>query len=198
MPATPPSALPAAAFAISTARLRLALVSEDDAADYFPLMGDARLTRFLAWAPHPEPGQTRTVLASLVAARAADRGIHWAVRSQDGVLVGLVSLIDLRLRHLRWRLDRAELAYWIAPDHQGRGLATEAAGAVVRFGLRQLGLHKIIVAHAVGNGPSGGVARRLGFRSVGRFREAFEKDGEWHDLHYHELLSSELSDEDAR
>ena len=191
MPARPVSGLSQAECALRTSRLKLDLVSPDDADVYHPLMADGALTRFLAWAPHADVAQTRRVLCSLAAARDADRGVHWAIRTAGGTLTGLVSLIDLRYRHLTWRLERAELAYWIRPDEQGQGYATEAGRAVLDFAFSHVGLHKVLVAHATGNGASAAVAQRLGFSEVGTYRQAFEKDGIWHDLLYYERLASE-------
>lgn len=191
MSARPVSSLSEAECALRTSRLALDLVRPDDADAYHPLMADGELTRFLAWAPHADVAQTRDVLCSLAAARDADRGLHWAVRTANGTLAGLVSLIDLRYRHLTWRLDRAELAYWIRPDEQGQGYATEASRAVLDFAFSQVGLHKVLVAHATTNSASAAVARRLGFSAVGTHRQAFEKDGTWHDLLYYERIASE-------
>lgn len=191
MTALPVSGFESDAFTRRTARLVLSLVEETDAESYHPLMADGRLTRHLAWAPHADVHQTTAVLRSLVAARKADRGVHWAVRTQDGELAGLVSLIDLRYRHLTWRLDRGELAYWIRPECQGRGFATEASEAVVEMGFTLVRLHKLLVAHAVGNPASGAVARRLGFSLVGTYQDAFKKDDTWHDLVYYERRAEE-------
>lgn len=191
MPATPVSALAPADCARETDRLTLRLVELGDAAAYHPLMADDRLTPHLAWAPHRDAAQTEAVLRSLVEARGADRGIHWAVRMHDGTLIGLVSLIDLRYRHLTWRLDRAELAYWVRPGSQGKGYATEASRAVVDMGFSLIGLHKVLVAHAADNPASGAVARRLGFTPVGTYRDAFQKDDTWHDLVYYERRAEE-------
>lgn len=175
-----------------TARLELRSVRMEDVDGLWPLVSDARLTPFLAWEPHQSKNETEQMVGALIAAQQAGKGFHWTVCHGEHV-VGLVSLIDVRRAHRSWILDRAELAYWIGPANHGHGFATEASKAVVQYGFRLLGLHKIIVYHAADNPSSGAVVRKLGFRFVGNEREAFCKNGRWHDLQHYEMLASEFN-----
>lgn len=61
-----------------------------------------------------------------------------------------------------WRLGQA---YW------GRGFATEAARAALRFGLEERGLPQVLSIHQVGNDASARIMQRLGMRPV---REAID------------------------
>lgn len=65
-----------------------------------------------------------------------------------------------------------ELGYWIARRYWGLGFATEAAGAVMRIA-RAAGLRNIGCSHFLDNPASGKVARKLGFRPVGRPRQRY-------------------------
>ncbi|MFE6101486.1 GNAT family N-acetyltransferase [Streptomyces laurentii] len=56
-----------------------------------------------------------------------------------------------------WRLGRA---------HWGRGLATEAAAAAVRFGFEERGLERIVSIAQVGNDASERIMTKLGMRPV--------------------------------
>ncbi|MFN3766889.1 MAG: GNAT family N-acetyltransferase [Ectopseudomonas guguanensis] len=64
------------------------------------------------------------------------------------------------------------IGYWIRQDQQGQGLASEAARAIIIFGLRDLGLKRMEIVVAVGNQPSQRLAERLGatFEGVSRDR----------------------------
>lgn len=175
---------------LKTQRLDLRALVKEDAGELYSLMSDARLTTFLAWEPHQCVEETINMIQSLGDAQQAGKGFHWAV-TVDQNIIGLVSLIDIRRQHRSWVLNRAELAYWVALKHQGKGYATEAAAVVVGFGFRRLGLHKIIVFHAVTNPQSGRVIQKLGFRFVGEEQEFFFKNGKWHNLRLFEMLVSE-------
>jgi ribosomal-protein-alanine N-acetyltransferase len=178
-------------FHICTPRLTLRPPSESDAAELFPLVSDARLTKFLAWEPHRAIEETREMLKSLIQSQQSGAGYHWMVLA-NGRLVGLVSLIDVRRSHRTWTLDRAELAYWVGCPFQGLGYATEAARAVVEYGLQALRLHKIRVYHASDNPTSGRTVEKLGFRFVGEEIDAFCKEQEWHSLKHFEMLATDL------
>lgn len=179
-----------AACTLTTARLSLTPIAETDAEGLWPHVSNAAITDFLAWRPHTDIRETRAMIAALRQARMDDRGIHWCVRHQ-GRIQGLLSLIDVRRSHREWALERAELAYWITPQAQRQGLACEAGRAVLAFGFGPMALHKIIVAHASANLPSGRVAVRLGFAHVGHEREAFRKAQVWYDMEHYELLADD-------
>lgn len=66
----------------------------------------------------------------------------------------------------------AELGYWIAREHWGRGYATEAAGAVLRIA-RTLGHRRVVAGHFADNPASGKVLRKLGFAPTGRAASRF-------------------------
>ncbi len=68
--------------------------------------------------------------------------------------------------------DDAELGYWIARDHWGRGYATEAGRAVVELAFDGLRLPALTAGHFTDNPASGTVLRKLGFRATGEIRAA--------------------------
>ncbi|HTF03195.1 MAG TPA: GNAT family protein, partial [Bacteroidia bacterium] len=86
---------------------------------------------------------------------------------------------------------KAELAYWIGPEYQGKGYMTEAGGKVLDFAFRKLGLHKIYVGFHEGNKGSKGLIERLKFRYSHTEKEAFSKNNQWVDVPYYEMLEKE-------
>jgi len=90
----------------------------------------------------------------------------WAIK-QHGDFTGAISLDGIGA-------DKAEIGYWMAPGFRGQGLLTEAARAVVSFGLADspdgLGLTRIEWRAYAGNVASARVARRLGFHFEGVLR----------------------------
>lgn len=59
-----------------------------------------------------------------------------------------------------------ELGYWVARDHWGRGLATEAATALIDIA-RTLGLKRLEGSHFTDNPASSRVLEKLGFEATG-------------------------------
>jgi RimJ/RimL family protein N-acetyltransferase len=60
-----------------------------------------------------------------------------------------------------------ELGYEVAPPYRGRGYATEAAGALVRWALAQPEVSRVIAATDADNPASIRVLERVGFRRAG-------------------------------
>jgi RimJ/RimL family protein N-acetyltransferase len=66
--------------------------------------------------------------------------------------------------HARIGEGAREIGYWIAKDHTGRGLATEAAGALTKIGFNHMRLRRMEIHCDPSNESSAGVARHLGFQ----------------------------------
>jgi RimJ/RimL family protein N-acetyltransferase len=85
----------------------------------------------------------------------------------------------------------ADIGYELAPDHWGRGYATEAARAMVEFGFTQLRVHRIWSWCVADNVGSARVLTKLGMRLEGRLRENEYYKGRWWDT----LMFGMLEDE---
>jgi ribosomal-protein-alanine N-acetyltransferase len=175
-------------FDINSERLFLRQPEPEDVNELFLLMSDSGLTRFLTWEPHTNIETTKAVIQNLIEAQKNEKGYHWCILFNNNI-IGLVSLIDVRRKIRTWTLNRAELSYWIGTRYKGKGYATEASRAVTEFGLLNLGLHKIIVAHASANIESEKICRKLGFHKYAHEHDAFQKNEEWHDLIWYELIN---------
>ena len=114
--------------------------------------------------------------------------IDWAVRDPETrSLAGRVGL--LRFRDYP---KSAEIAYAVHPGFRRRGVAREAVARCVRYGVDQLGLHRVELFHAVGNRASCAVAASSGFAYEGLEREAMDHgDGVLHDAHLHARLATD-------
>jgi RimJ/RimL family protein N-acetyltransferase len=101
-----------------------------------------------------------------------DRAITLKASSQLIGVCGFVPLLDAFSRLPFFRgvgpegLNSTEFGlYWaVAPAHQRRGYATEAARALVDYGFGQLRLNRIVATTRYENVASIGVMRRLGMR----------------------------------
>lgn len=175
---------------LHTSRLTLVPLAEEHAPLLFPLMRDERISTYLAWAPHAELDETARVVGALIAAQNRGAGYHWTIL-EGGEVRGLISLIDVQRTHRLWTLNRAEIAYWIDPATQGRGIATEAARAVVACAFEMLGMNRLKISHTSANPASGRIPQKLGFRFIGSEREFFQKNGQWFDMNHYEMLAEE-------
>ena len=72
--------------------------------------------------------------------------------------------------------EAVEIGYTIYPQYRRRGYATEAAQALITWAREQHGIRRFLFSISPDNEPSLAIARRLGFREVGRHLD--EEDGE--------------------
>ena len=176
-------------YEIITERLVLRPPCMDDVIRLYHLMSDSRLTHFLTWEPHANIETTKVVISSLLDSQLHDKGYHWCIL-HNNLIIGLASLIDVRRKIRTWTLNRAELSYWIGSRYQGNGFATESSKGIIDFGFNKLGLHKIIVGHALENVESKSICNNLNFIQFAIEHDGYQKNNLWHDLIWYELIKS--------
>jgi ribosomal-protein-alanine N-acetyltransferase len=101
-------------------------------------------------------------------------------------MIGTVGLLRFDFEH-----RRAEVGYEIARRWWGRGLAPEAAGAVVRHGFTVLGLHRIEAGVLPGNRASVRVLEKLGFLEEGTRRDYLYMKGRFETFRWFSRLASD-------
>jgi RimJ/RimL family protein N-acetyltransferase len=104
---------------------------------------------------------------------ASDLRYSWAVADPfTGELLGEVGLKELDLA-----AGTAEAACWTHPAGRGRGVASRALGAALRFGFGAIGLERVVYKHFESNKASARVAEKCGFRQLDRIEQATMGDG---------------------
>lgn len=98
---------------------------------------------------------------------------------------------DVSLAPINERRGWANLGYWIHPERQGEGSATEAARLMVSHGFRDLRLHRISAAIVAGNEASKRVVEKLGFVHEGTKRDDAFLDGSYVDREIYAVLREE-------
>src|SRR5262245_44417418 len=142
---------------IHTSRLRVRPYRENDLDALHALWTDPQVRRYLWDDRVIERTLAAEVMRGSIASTAAEGFGHWAVCPTGGD--ALIGFCGLR------RLDDGpdvELLYGLAPAYWHRGLATEAARAMLRFGFGQLGFARIFALTDAPNTASVAVMQRLG------------------------------------
>jgi RimJ/RimL family protein N-acetyltransferase len=151
---------------IETRRLLLRPFVAADAAVVEGYAGRWEIARMTTRIAHPYPkGAAEAWIAGHAAAREEGSEYTFAVTLQgQDQPIGAVSL------H-RSGPGALELGYWLAPEHWGKGLATEAAQAMVVYGFEKLGAEALTSGHFEDNPASGRVLEKAGFRTTGIDRQ---------------------------
>ncbi|MGE0400627.1 MAG: GNAT family N-acetyltransferase [Kofleriaceae bacterium] len=178
---------------LATKRLALRPYTLDDVERLWPHVSDPRLMPQMSWNAHASKDETRAFVEGSIKGIAENTGIVWSIES-GGELAGAIGLHGIKFQLSAWRVDRAELGYWVGIPFQRRGFGMEAATEVIRFGFETLGLHKITVGCLAQNEGSRKIIERLGFRFVGRHEDDVWRDGAWHTHLRYEMLASSYGD----
>lgn len=175
-------------YPIRTDRLLLRPVTVDELDDVFAFQSRPDVVRWMFGAGPRTREESRVSVLAMTGEdvlRAENDCLTLAVVTEAGV-VGTVELV--------WRSQQdgtGELGYVFHPDHGGRGLATEAATALLDWGFAEFGLHRIYARCHAGNERSIALMTRLGLRPEARHVESYRFDGAWADQLVFAVLARE-------
>ena len=140
---------------LTTERLRLDELTDDDLDDVAAMLGDPEVMRFYP-APLDRAGARRWITRNRE--RYAELGFGlWAVRTHDGEFLGDCGLT---VQHVGGR-DEVEVGYHLRTAAQGHGYASEAARACVQLAHAR-GIERVTAIVDAENVPSQRVALAAG------------------------------------
>jgi len=173
---------------LTTERLFLRAFTPTDAPDLQRLLNTREVALNTLRIPFPYPdGEAERWIATHEDPQQQKSDHVFAVTLQSTQkLIGTVGL------HVKADHDHAEIGYWIGVPYWGHGYATEAAGAVVRFGFETLALNRIFAMHFARNPASGRVLEKIGMRHEGTLRRHLKKWDEYVDLECYGIMRDEF------
>lgn len=176
---------------LRTERLLLRQPTLADAADVFVFSSDPMVQKYNA-----EP------TTDIVEAEELIKAYNAEYESTEGVILGItlqgVDTVIGMIGFHYWSIhNRAMLGYDLAREYWGRGIGSEAARRVIRFGFENMALNRIEAPTIVDNHESVRMLEKLGFTREGIRREyTLEEDGEYHNSAMYALLLSEYQADD--
>ncbi len=146
---------------LETQRLILRHQVLDDLDDLWALYCDPEITKYIPDAPRSRD-EAREELEWHMHGhpRNPQLGLWATIYKETGKFIGRCGLLP-------WNIDgqdEVEVAYTIARDYWGKGLATEAAQAIVNYGFEKLNLSRLICLPVVENIASQKVAEKIGMK----------------------------------
>ncbi|MGI8794292.1 MAG: GNAT family N-acetyltransferase, partial [Acidimicrobiales bacterium] len=139
----------------------------------------------LKWEPrlhpgYPDPTKDRRAFGARCGARDRERelGIGYGFGIfVEGDFCGEININSIQ----RGPFQNAYVGYWIDEEKAGLGYMPEAVVAIIRFGLEELGLHRIQVSIIPRNVASRRVVEKLELREEGVALRYLEINGIWED-----------------
>ena len=158
---------------LKTERLILRRQVIEDLDALWALYCDPQITRFIPDAPRSYK-EAREELEWHMHGhpKYSDLGLWATIHKETAKFVGRCGLLP-------WTIDgqrEVEVAYTIARDHWGQGLATEAAQGILEYGFEKLKLSRLICLIDPENIASQRVAEKIGM-SLERKVDGWEGDG---------------------
>ena len=144
---------------IRTSRFVLRPLNETDLDEITRLAGDWAIASMTARIPYPyTQNDARQWLDGL------DEGefVRAITIPKEDRLLGITGYVPSADR------DSAEIGYWVGKPYWGRGIATEAARAIVEHCFTSAGFKKLTCCHFADNPASARVIEKLGFTSTGQ------------------------------
>jgi RimJ/RimL family protein N-acetyltransferase len=155
---------------VRTERLALRRWEETDAAAFFDIYSRDDVVRWLGPRPRRAVASAEQALKGLRRWRDMDRELEpplgfWAIVPDGSAPAGTIALLPLEEDDGE-PAGLIEVAWHLHPDQQGRGLATEAAAAVLAAA-GAAGIEEVLAITDLDNARSQAVAVRLGMRDEG-------------------------------
>jgi ribosomal-protein-alanine N-acetyltransferase len=169
---------------LETERLVLREIVPADAEDLFRIFSDEETMRYWSSRPYTSVDQAHRLIKNLAEAAFAGVGIHWAITLRgDERMIGKCGYNEWRKAH-----RRGDISYIVAREHWGKGIVSEALGAMLDYGFDHMYLHSVEAGVTPGNDASMRLLQRLGFRLEGHLRESFLAENGFVDSLIYSLL----------
>jgi len=146
---------------IETPRLLLGCWQPWDAVAFRPIAQHPEVMRYVNNGEPWSDSKIREFIARQMRHIAHNGFSFWKIqRKPDLRLVGLCGLFALPLGCR----TEVEIGWWLAPPFWGRGLASEAATAVMKFALKNLPVERIVAIAIAENRASRRIMEKIGMR----------------------------------
>lgn len=165
---------------LTTKRLQLRQLSDNDVGDIFELFRDDHVTRYYDIASFSERNEAEEWINAMTRRFSTNQGIRWAItRNGHEKVIGTCGFV--------WKSHNysAVLGYELTPDYWGNGYITEAVEAIVGAAFHSMApfqLNRVEALTYPENGASMAVLKKLGFEREGVLRQWGYWKGEFHDL----------------
>ncbi|MGW4034473.1 GNAT family N-acetyltransferase [Streptomyces sp. NPDC004838] len=173
---------------LTTERLLLRTFTDDDTEDVYRICQDPDIQR---WTTVPSPYERRHAVD--FTGQTVPEGWHTGTMFTFAVLPHeggpLMASVAVTLRSLSgvW-----EIGFWTAREFRGRGIMTEAVGAVAHWTFTGLGGTRLEWRAEVGNAASRAAAEKAGFTVEGELRAALLNKDTLRDTWIGSLLPSDI------
>ncbi len=151
---------------METERLILRDWDVNDVDDLYEYASNPNVGPNGSWKPHESKTESLEIMQTLF----INKYDSWAIVYQENGKV--IGSIGYEPDTKRPGINCRELGYALSEDYWGKGIMTEAAKAVIRYGFEEMGLDMVTIYRNPYNKRSGRVIEKCGFTLEGTLRSA--------------------------
>jgi ribosomal-protein-alanine N-acetyltransferase len=173
---------------IETRRLILREVTTDDAKDMLNYLSDKDVVTPMGLEPFSTVKDVWDEIRWYKSIYDNGTGIRWGITLKDsGKVIGSCGFLNRLTKHYR-----AEVGYELSKDYWGKGIASEALEAVVKYGYHHFQLERIEALIEPANLPSQKLVEKQGFKREGLLRHYEYTRGKFDDLYMYSIIKEDL------
>jgi len=175
----------------TTERLTVRAMRPSDVEAFVAYRSDPEVARYQSWSDYTLE-QGRSLVDDMQALRPGIPGewVQLALDDGTGTLVGdLATCVDADEHR------QLEVGFTLAPEHQGKGYATEALRGLLDHAFATLAMHRVVAVTDARNDAAAALLRRVGFRQEAHFRDNVFFKGAWGSELLFAVLETEWDDE---
>ena len=174
---------------LTTSRLTLRALQVRDSADMYEYASLDTVTKYLLWESHRSEKQTRQYLEYVQKLYRAGELYDWAIVFNGcDKMIGTCGFASLDTEN-----RSGEAGYVLHPHFWGMEIAKEALLRVMQFGFTELGLHRIVCRHMLGNAQSARVMEKCGMQYEGTNRESIYVKGAYRTVAVYAMVQEDFT-----
>jgi RimJ/RimL family protein N-acetyltransferase len=171
---------------LKTPRLVLREFIETDFNAVHQYASDPEVVRYMSWGPNTRTETKRFIQRSIQNQLLNPRTNYELAIILENMLIGGCGIT------IKSTLDKsADIGYCLRSEEWGRGIGTEVAGALIKFGFKELKLHRMVAICDTENHASYRVMEKNDMHREGVLRENKSIHGKWRNSYVYSILAHE-------
>jgi len=173
---------------LETERLILRKVTKEDIEDMNLYGSDEEVSKYVTWNTQETIADTKGFVEFVLNKYENKQVSPWGIEyKENGKFIGTIDFVWWQPNH-----KIAEIGYVISKDYWGKGLTTEVAKELVKFGFEEMDLVRVQARCDVENIASARVMEKAGMTLEGIIRKGIFVKGEHRDLKMYSILKEEF------
>jgi [ribosomal protein S5]-alanine N-acetyltransferase len=173
---------------LETERLLLRKITLEDAWDMHYYGSNENVSKFVTWETHKSLSDTREFIEFVLSKYENKKIAPWGIEyKENGKLIGTIDFVSWQLKH-----NIAEIGYVLSQDYWGKGITTEAAKEVIKFGFENMDLVRIQARCDIENIGSARVMEKVGMTFEGVIRKGIFVKSKHRDIKMYSIINEEL------